>query len=71
MKIEVFRGKGKKKLWYFHLKADNGRILCASEGYTRKESAIKAITRIMEEARDIIVYVEDKEIIVDMFGGYY
>jgi hypothetical protein len=28
-------------LWYWHLKARNGEILCVSEGYTTEQSAVK------------------------------
>lgn len=40
MKIHVWESKG---LWYFHIKAGNGKIVAASEGYTKKCNALKTI----------------------------
>lgn len=39
MKFEIFRGKGRQ--WYAHLKARNGEIIAASEGYQRSNGAMK------------------------------
>lgn len=46
-KFEIFIGADEK--FYFHLKADNGEIIAASQGYTTKQSAeggIDAIRRV-------------------------
>lgn len=42
--FEVFRDKAGQ--WRFRLKAKNGRILCQSEGYTRKENCLNGITAV-------------------------
>lgn len=34
MIFEVFQSNS--KMWYFHLKAVNGEVICASEGYHNK-----------------------------------
>lgn len=43
-KFELFFGRDEQ--WYFHLKANNGRIIAQSEGYTRKAGALKGIEAI-------------------------
>lgn len=45
LKINVWESKG---LWYFHVKADNGKIIAASEGYKKKASAMKTIYRLQD-----------------------
>jgi uncharacterized protein YegP (UPF0339 family) len=47
---ELFQGKDEQ--WYFHLKAANGRIILASEGYHQKQGAEKGIESVMENALD-------------------
>lgn len=50
-KFEIFVGSDDK--FYFHLKAENGEIIAASQGYTSKQSAengIDAIKRISAQA---------------------
>jgi amphi-Trp domain-containing protein len=47
---QLFRGKDDQ--WYFHLKAANGRIILASEGYHHKQGAEKGIESVMENARE-------------------
>ena len=50
-KFEIFAGKDGQ--FYFHLKAENGEIIAASQGYTTKHSAehgIAAIKRIAATA---------------------
>jgi len=50
-KFEIFVGSDDK--FYFHLKAENGEIIAASQGYTSKQSAeygIDAIKRIAGQA---------------------
>lgn len=43
-RYEIFLGKDKQ--FYFHLKAANGEIILASEGYTQKHSAEKAVESV-------------------------
>lgn len=50
-KFEIFLGADGK--YYFHLKAENGLIIAASQGYTSKQSAehgIDAIKRLASDA---------------------
>lgn len=50
-KFEIFVGSDEK--FYFHLKAENGEIIAASQGYTSKQSAeggIEAIKGIAAQA---------------------
>ena len=39
-RVEVFEAPDGE--WYFHRKAANGEITSSSEGYTRKDDALKA-----------------------------
>ncbi|MDZ4832818.1 MAG: YegP family protein [Candidatus Melainabacteria bacterium] len=50
-KFEIFVGADGQ--FYFHLKAENGLIIAASQGYTTKQSAengIEAIKRVASQA---------------------
>ncbi|MDZ4836804.1 MAG: YegP family protein [Candidatus Melainabacteria bacterium] len=50
-KFEIFVGNDGQ--YYFHLKAENGLIIAASQGYTTKQSAqngIEAIQRVASAA---------------------
>lgn len=50
-KFEIFIGADGQ--FYFHLKAENGLIIAASQGYTTKQSAengIEAIKRVAMQA---------------------
>ena len=49
-KFEIF--KGKNDHYYFHLKAGNGEVILASQGYTAKESAKKGVHSVAENAGD-------------------
>lgn len=42
--IEVW--KGIDGMWYFHVASLNGKIICTSEGYTRKNRAIFAAQKL-------------------------
>ena len=42
--------KGKDDQYYFNLKADNGEIIAASEGYTSKQSAENGIASVRSNA---------------------
>lgn len=43
-RFEIF--KDRKKQWRFRLRATNGKIICQSEGYTRRNNCIKGIKAI-------------------------
>ena len=43
-KFRIFQGTDRQ--WYFHLRAPNGQILCHSEGYTTRQSAINGVTAV-------------------------
>ncbi len=47
-KFEIFVGGDGK--FYFHLKAENGEIIAASQGYTTKQSAESGIDSIKRTA---------------------
>ncbi len=47
-KFELFKGKDGK--FYFHLKAANGEIIAASQGYTTKAHAEMGIASVMDNA---------------------
>eukprot|EP00746_Dinoflagellata_sp_MGD_P090241 gnl/MRDRNA2_/MRDRNA2_35619_c0_seq1.p1 gnl/MRDRNA2_/MRDRNA2_35619_c0~~gnl/MRDRNA2_/MRDRNA2_35619_c0_seq1.p1 ORF type:complete len:662 (+),score=159.68 gnl/MRDRNA2_/MRDRNA2_35619_c0_seq1:18-2003(+) len=49
-KFELFVGKDGQ--FYFRLKASNGRIILASEGYTAKASALNGIRSVKENSAD-------------------
>jgi uncharacterized protein YegP (UPF0339 family) len=49
-KFEIFRGSDRQ--FYFHLKAQNGEVIAASQGYTTKQSAETGIAAIKEIASD-------------------
>lgn len=40
-KIEMFLGKDGQ--WYFCVRASNGKIVCQSEGYTRRHDCLRGI----------------------------
>lgn len=45
-RFEVFEGKDGQ--FYFRLKARNGKIICQSEGYTRRVNVLKGIDAIID-----------------------
>jgi len=47
-KFQLFKGKDNQ--WYFRLKAGNGEIICASEGYTTKQMCQKGIEALKSTA---------------------
>lgn len=49
-KIVVFQSK-KNKLWYFSVRASNGRKVAQSEGYTTKAKAIKTAENLFKMVR--------------------
>ncbi|MGW0251068.1 YegP family protein [Nocardia goodfellowii] len=48
-KFEIFRDKNGDS-FYFHLRAPNGEVIAASQGYTTKAAAEKGIKAIKEHA---------------------
>jgi len=55
MKIQLFTGEDKK--FYFRIVANNGRTICASEGYNLKQSRTKTINSLLNHLK--------KEITID------
>ena len=49
-KFEIF--KGKEDHFYFHLKAGNGEIILASQGYTAKASCQNGIDSVSVNSKD-------------------
>lgn len=47
-KFEIFKGKNNQ--YYFHLKAGNGEIILASEGYIQKQSCYDGIASVKSHA---------------------
>ena len=47
-KFQVFKGEDNQ--YYFRLKAGNGEIICASQGYTTKQSCLHGIDAIKSVA---------------------
>lgn len=48
-KFEIFKSSDNNQ-YYFRLLASNGRIICQSEGYTRKASALNGIKAVKRDA---------------------
>lgn len=42
--IEIWRGVD--NMWYFHVVHRNSKIICTSEGYTRKQRAVLAAQKL-------------------------
>ncbi len=59
MKFEIFKGENNDK-FYFHLKAGNGQVVLASQGYASKASAMNGIESVKANAGDEANY-ERKE----------
>lgn len=53
MKYEIFRTDAGE--FFFHLKATNGKVILASEGYKEKRNALKAIKAIQKSSGAKIV----------------
>ncbi|NVK36345.1 MAG: YegP family protein [Gammaproteobacteria bacterium] len=64
-KFEIFVGKDEQ--FYFHLKAGNGEIILASEGYTQKHNAEKAIESVRVNSQFDDNYVDE----VARDGSFY
>jgi len=48
-RFELFKSEDNSQ-WYFRLIAKNGRIICQSEGYTRKSNALNGIRSVKKNA---------------------
>jgi len=55
-KFQVFKSQSNQQ-YYFRLKAKNGEIILASEGYTRKLSCIKGITSVKTHALNLNCFI--------------
>lgn len=49
-KFEIFTGKNKE--FYFHLKAGNGEVILASQGYTAKSNCKNGIESVKNNSND-------------------
>jgi hypothetical protein len=49
-KFEIFKGKNDE--FYFHLKAGNGEIILASQGYTAKANCQKGLHSVEANSKD-------------------
>lgn len=49
-KFEIFKGKNEE--FYFHLKAGNGEIILASQGYTAKANCQKGMHSVAENSKN-------------------
>ena len=49
-KFEIF--KGKDEHFFFHLKAGNGEVILASQGYTAKANAQKGVASVAANSSD-------------------
>ena len=56
-RFEVFQDK--KKQWRFRLRATNGKIIAASEGYVSRRNAVAGIRSIQECAPEAIILYEN------------
>jgi len=57
MKCHLFKS-ARNGQWYFHFVARNGKVVCASEGYTRKTAARKTIQAITSMGDIVPVVLE-------------
>lgn len=57
-RFEVFQDRRKK--WRFRLRAINGKIIAASEGYTCRRNAIVGIRSIQECAPEAVILYTKK-----------
>lgn len=58
MKIEILKSKGQ---YYFRIRAKNGKILCHSEKYKRKNSCVKSAKSICDANIWIVDLTEKKK----------
>lgn len=47
LRARVFRS-GRNGEWFFHIRAGNQRIICQSEGYKQRASAVKALKALFD-----------------------
>jgi len=46
MNFHIWKSKGRKGLWYWHLKAGNGEIIATGQGYKYQRDAIRCVDLI-------------------------
>jgi hypothetical protein len=56
-KFEIYKDGDDQ--WRFRLKAANGKIIAASEGYTQKQGCINGVMAVKNTAGDAWVVTED------------
>ena len=57
--FEVYKSKGE---WRFRLKAGNGEIIAASEGYNTKQGCLKGVVSVQNNAsRALVEIIDSKE----------
>jgi uncharacterized protein YegP (UPF0339 family) len=49
--IEIYKGKGLVQPWRFRVKAANGKVVAASEGYFSRWNAKRAATKVFPDTR--------------------
>lgn len=59
MKLQLRRNL--KCLWFWRIKADNGKILAHSEMYSSKTKARKTMMRVLDQFSRLNVTVEEEE----------
>ena len=59
-RYEVFVDNGAR--FRFHLRASNGEIICASQGYSAKQSALDCIAGIAENAPTAVVVMAEETV---------
>ena len=47
LKVSIFRSPANEQ-FYFHIRAKNGKIVCASESYKSKQACLKTVRMLME-----------------------
>jgi len=57
-KFEVKKSE-KNEQFYFVLKADNGEVICQSEGYKSQQACVDGIESIKEHAKDAPVLLPE------------
>lgn len=56
--LQVFRGARPRRLWYWRLRAGNGRVIAdGAEGYSRKDAAVRAAWTTVHAIRRAVVTV--------------
>lgn len=69
--IEIFQASNGQ--WYFHVRAKNGQIVAASEGYTLRKDAVRGIaglTRVLRDPDLKVLRLDDnnRHVVVELSG---